>query len=60
MKEETVELPQSDLDLLRQGKIRAVGKVRARKLRKKGVACWWSPQLHSLVWAFSLNKEEHE
>ena len=39
----------SDLELLRQGKIRAIGKVRARKLRRKGVPCWWSPELNSRV-----------
>ena len=44
-------LPLSDLELLRQGKIRAVGKVRARKLKRKCVPCWWSPELNSLVWA---------
>ena len=39
----------SDLELLRRGKIRTVGKVRARKLRRKGVLCWWSAELYSRV-----------
>ena len=39
----------SDIDLLKQGKIRLVSKARARKLRKKGIACWWSAELHSRV-----------
>jgi hypothetical protein len=38
-----------DIDLLKQGQIRLVSKARARKLRKKGVACWWSAELYSRV-----------
>jgi|TARA_R110000765_G_scaffold196051_1_gene301554 hypothetical protein len=47
----------SDIDLLRQGKIRAVGKVRARKLKRKGVPCWWSPELNSRVRAATTRRE---
>jgi hypothetical protein len=39
----------SDIDLLKQGQIRLVSKARARKLRKKGIACWWSAELYSRV-----------
>tara|TARA_R110001606_G_scaffold356910_1_gene508341 strand:+ start:385 stop:588 length:204 start_codon:yes stop_codon:yes gene_type:complete len=49
----------SDLELLRQGKIRAVGKVRARKLKRKGVPCWWSSELNSRVWASTTIKEKN-
>ena len=39
----------SDIDMLKQGQIRLVSKARARKLRKKGIACWWSAELYSRV-----------
>ena len=38
-----------DIDLLNKGKIRLISKARARKLRKKGIACWWSAELYSRV-----------
>ncbi len=38
-----------DIDMLKQGQIRLVSKARARKLRKKGIACWWSAKLYSRV-----------
>ena len=47
----------SDLELLGQGKIRAIGKVRARKLRRKGVPCWWSPELNSRVRSGTTRRE---
>ena len=55
--EPNVEHTPSDLELLRQGKIRAVGKVRARKLKRKGVSCWWSPELNSRVRAGLIKGE---
>ena len=38
-----------DIDMLKQGQIRLISKARARKLRKKGIACWWSDELYSRV-----------
>jgi hypothetical protein len=38
------------LDLLKTGKIRAVGLQRKRKLKKRGICVRWCMELNSYIW----------
>lgn len=35
---------------LRAGEIRAIGKQRARKLKRNGIPTWWDKDLMTYVW----------
>jgi len=42
-----------DWDRLIRGEIRIISSRRARKLRKRGIFCWYSRDVGSLVWESS-------
>ena len=39
-----------DWDRLIRGEIRIISSKRARKLRRRGVSCWYSCDVGALVW----------